>query len=712
MSNVACAPVADNDSDSGQMHFRNNLALANTQYSTSCIHGDIVGRSNIVFDKKVNLESSLDSSVKSNDRQCSIKQHYPISGMSQSVRNINNNIDFNSDHCSASFTHSCSDLNSIPYSRKCPCMGNICIYDINRGFSAHNYQFGFIPLEPLEVFTTATFVPASKTAPLPYALHGAPSPNCIGHRIQIQTAFNIPKWESYLREYWDHQLIYFIKYGFPLDILRTGNFKAQTVIKNHTSALQYRPHVQEFLDTEVQLGAILGPFSGPVQGLHCSPMMSRPKPGSEDRRIIVDLSWPSGGSLNDHVQDNMYMGTPFVLKFPVVDDILDRIKLLQGDCLLYKVDLKRAFRQLKIDPRDTIFTGLNFKDKFYIDLSVPFGYKHGSAICQRLTDGIRYIMHSHGYYIFNYIDDLIGCDKPGVASDGFKFLNQLLLDLGLPISIGKSCPPSTSVTCLGIIINIKQGIITIPEDKLCEIHNSCIQWSTQTRATKNQLQSIAGQLLYVHKCVKPARLFVNRILATLRRASPKGYIELDNAFLQDIRWFTKFIKIFNGTVYYSKTLEPPITNLYLDACLTGMGGTFQNQAYACPINRHTNVDSVELIVHLEMLNILIALRLWSKQFAGKRVVVHCDNLAVVYILQSGKTKDPFLGAVARNIFCLAAQYDIELIHKHIYGVKNIAADLLSRWFNPGTNTALIYGLIPHLQWSQVTTEMCTVDYNI
>ena len=129
-------------------------------------------------------------------------------------------------------------------------------------------------------------------------------------------------------------------------------------------------------------------------------------------------------SLNDCVESNVYMGTPFTLKFPVVDDILDRIKSLRGECLLYKVDLKRAFRQLKIDPRDTLFTGLHFDSKYFIDLSVPFGYKHGSALCQRVTDAIRYIMHSHGYYIFNYIDDLIGCDHPSIAKEGFNFLNH------------------------------------------------------------------------------------------------------------------------------------------------------------------------------------------------------------------------------------------------------------------------------------------------
>jgi len=596
---------------------------------------------------------------------------------------------------------------------KCSCVTSTCIYDVNHPFAVSNFQFGFIPLEPLQVLSPSLKgVDTNTNKNLPFALHGSNIPNCMNRGILIDTVFNVTKWETMLANYWDHQLLQFIKYGFPLDVKPNSQFQPVSVITNHSSALQHANHIESFLSTEIKLGAILGPFRSPLQDLHCSPMLSRPKPGSEDRRVIVDLSWPAGGSLNDCVQPNVYMGTPFVLKFPVVDDILERIKSLEGNCLLYKVDLKRAFRQLKIDPKDSIYTGLHFNNQYYIDISVPFGYKHGSALCQRVTDAIRYIMHSNGYFIFNYIDDLIGCDSPSKAHEGFKFLNQLLHDLGLPISNEKSCSPCTSVTCLGIIIDVKKGLITIPSEKINTIHTTCQSWSSKSKATRNQLQSLTGQLLYIHKCVKPARLFVNRILKVLRESPKKGYIELDVSFFKDIQWFVQFMKAFNGTVYYNKQLLPPVTELYLDACLTGMGGNFQNYVYACPINRHTNINNVDLIVHLEMLNILIALRLWVSHFKSKRLVIYCDNLAVVYILQSGKTRDNFLAAVARNVFCLSAQNDIELICKHIYGTKNVTADVLSRWFNTGTNKSLLYSNVSDPIWSKVTPQMCSVNFNI
>ena len=77
--------------------------------------------------------------------------------------------------------------------------------------------------------------------------------------------------------------------------------------------------------------------------------------------------------------------------------------------------MQRAFRHLKLDPRDIKYTGLLFDDKYYVDTYVPFGYRHGSMCMQRVTDAIRQIMSQRGFYVFDYIDDLIGCDPPEVA---------------------------------------------------------------------------------------------------------------------------------------------------------------------------------------------------------------------------------------------------------------------------------------------------------
>ena len=103
-------------------------------------------------------------------------------------------------------------------------------------------------------------------------------------------------------------------------------------------------------------------------------MLTQPKAGSTDRRVIVDFSWPHEESINDKVSNNQYMGTLCKLKLPTVGDNTDRIKQLNGNCLLYKIDLQRAVCQLKLDPRDIKKTGLQLEGNYYVDTAVPFGY--------------------------------------------------------------------------------------------------------------------------------------------------------------------------------------------------------------------------------------------------------------------------------------------------------------------------------------------------
>ena len=76
---------------------------------------------------------------------------------------------------------------------------------------------------------------------------------------------------------------------------------------------------------------------------------------------------------------------------------------------------------------------------------------------------------------------------------------------------------------------------------------------------------------------------------------------------------------------------------------------------------------------------MVALKVWSNLWSDKKVKFFSDNLAVVEVLKSGKTKDPFLAICARNIWLITAIFNIEIIVVYVPGCDNHIADLLSRW---------------------------------
>ena len=340
--------------------------------------------------------------------------------------------------------------------------------------------------------------------------------NFMKAQIPVQSQLNIDSWEKYLKKYWDKQLIFLIKYGFPLDF--DPSITLNHEIKNHKSAVDYPQDIQAYLNEEMKFQAILDPFkNSPINNLHVSPLMTRDKRGSKHRRVIVDLSFPQDHSVNAGVDGNMYLKSEFLLTLPSIDHITDQIKKLGKGSKIFKIDISRAFSHVKIDPGSYNLTGL-YHNSYYIDSCLAFGYRNGSAIFQRLTDAIRYIMSTKSHTVTNYIDDIIGYGLQSTVDQSFQELYSLLRDLGLNISEHKLVHPTTKAICLGVEIDTEKFTISVPLEKLKEIRLACHDWLTKTHCSKRELQSLLRKLLYITKCVRASRFFLNRMLTTLRLA--------------------------------------------------------------------------------------------------------------------------------------------------------------------------------------------------
>ena len=95
---------------------------------------------------------------------------------------------------------------------------------------------------------------------------------------------------------------------------------------NHKSALQYPSHVDVYLTDEMNHGAMLGPLRDPpIDNLRISPFMTQDKSSSDNRRVIIDLSWPKGQSVNSGVDSDRYLDVDFVLTYHSIDNITDKM---------------------------------------------------------------------------------------------------------------------------------------------------------------------------------------------------------------------------------------------------------------------------------------------------------------------------------------------------------------------------------------------------
>ena len=85
---------------------------------------------------------------------------------------------------------------------------------------------------------------------------------------------------------------------------------------------------------------------------------------------------------------------------------------------------------------------------------------------------------------------------------------------------------------------------------------------------------------------------------------------------------------------------------------------------------------------------------------------------MVAVLGHSKTKDAFLAACARNIWLLAAWYDLEIDYVHIKGKENVIADLLSRWKNTPTDVLRLHSHLADHLWLNVPSEFLDLDNDI
>ena len=119
--------------------------------------------------------------------------------------------------------------------------------------------------------------------------------------------------------------------------------------KSMSSALAHPSVVDNYLQAELNHNRIAGPFPlSQCQEVHISRFGVIPKGHNSNKwGLIVDLSHPSGCSVNDHIPKSLCS-----LSYITVDDAVQNILKYGQHTFLAKVDIKSAFRLIPVHPAD------------------------------------------------------------------------------------------------------------------------------------------------------------------------------------------------------------------------------------------------------------------------------------------------------------------------------------------------------------------------
>ena len=469
-----------------------------------------------------------------------------------------------------------------------------------------------------------------------------------GCRIPVASGWNILKMDFLLQDYEDGDLVEWLTFGFPVS--RADDIRDPIPANsNHLGATMFPDQVDAYIEKEIRLGATMGPFSVPpfMNRIGISPLSTRPKRNSAQKRVILDLSFPENASVNFGIKKDEYCGTKIKLEYPTIDTLTRRVAQLGHCCLLWKLDLHRFFRQLPLCPKDYCLIGYRWRNMIFHDKMMPMGLRSAAYVAQKTTCAITFIHKSLGFWSTNYLDDFGSAELPRDAWSSFNAMRRILHAVGADEAHEKAVPPTTRLEFLGNTVDTVKMTIEVSEDRMEELGKLLHVWETRTSYSKKQLQSLIGKLSFITNCVRPGRIFLSRLIGKLSGAK-KQQNTVDQEMLKDIKWWNKFLPEYNGVSMLWLHDRWDCDNLLAsDVSLIGGGATnMESKQYFHMKFPKEILQQTTNIAQLEMYTLLISVKLWAPELVGKVVRFSTDNQIVMYAVNKG----PVQGHVHTEMF--------------------------------------------------------------
>ena len=303
--------------------------------------------------------------------------------------------------------------------------------------------------------------PLGECSPLQtiFSVRASGKPNYLGARVPVPTHWDLNLLENLLADYEDKLVVDFLRYGWPISrsILPLTNGSAKV---NHRGAIEFPDAINYYLATEYSNNSPF--FTNPFPDRTASsPLNSVPKHDSDERRVILDMSFPPRHSVNDGINKGHYLGVTIDPMYPTIDSFTTMVKAIGPGALMYKRDLHRVYHQIWTGPFHVPYQGFFWQGAFYFDTVLVFGCTLSTYICQQVTSALAHIHNSWEALCTNYLDDFIGVAPLDKAEKDFCKLGWLLQDIGIWESEHKACPPSSLMVVLDIMFNTTDMTISI-----------------------------------------------------------------------------------------------------------------------------------------------------------------------------------------------------------------------------------------------------------
>ena len=451
---------------------------------------------------------------------------------------------------------------------------------------------------------------------------------------------------------------------------------------NSPSALANPSVVDSILEKEVTEGAMAGPFPRPpIPGMQCSRFSILQKPDKSGWRLLFDLSYPRGFSVNDGISHE-----DSSVSYSKLSDVCDEIIKVGKGALLCKFDISRAYRHVPVSRVDRRLLGLSWNGNFYVDLTLSFGGRSCCAIFNKVGDLFTLIFNDLVSHItfWHYLDDFIGVcqiDAPGypaLIARQFATTLDACASMGIPLASSKTVGPTTKLTYLGFELDTIEMTISLPKVKRDAYIEAISAVQGKRSVVKKTLESLLGKLHHASTVIYVGRAFMRSLVNKVSRLPhPNSFVSLSKAERLNLQWWVRLLTSWNGVTLLDYCDWEQVHDFWIasDAAKTeGLGIVHGNSwAYASwPTNAPSN------IAVLEMIALVVGAFLWGHLWKGKSVLFHTDSAAAMFSAESQLPSDLHLAALVRELAILSVTSGFKFKVIHVPGKSNVLPDLLSR----------------------------------
>ena len=428
--------------------------------------------------------------------------------------------------------------------------------------------------------------------------------------------------------------------------------------------------------------------SGAFEKGGCSHWVSRlflvPK-GTDKWRIIIDLRY-----IND-----------FCEKRSMEFETLRRVRhLARRNDYMLSLDLMDGYYAVGVAREDRDYFTVNVRGQLWRLCGLPMGWSLSPYVFCTLMDVVVRHLRSplftgkaptrvqrrslrrrqRGLRILPFVDDWgFFFDSKEEALTQRPRINALLERLGLGRNPTKGCwEPVQVMQHLGLVIDTARGEFRAPEAKLqalSALAKGLLHSEAQHKrwVPAKRLASLAGKAQFLYLAIPAARYYLRELHDVVStRSSWSGRVRITKQLHRDLEWWSDVPHHQNGRSIWRHV---ETAYMHVDSSDFGWGAVLNDHKEA---RGFWYDDREQHITFKELKAVRYAVQSFLPLLAGRNVLLHEDNQAVVSVLTHLTSRSPAMMAELRKLWFILDSHDIHLRPRYIRSAANIWADRLSR----------------------------------